>query len=86
VAANAAHALVRFRERQKAYRVRRTRWTWAAGAASITGIGLFLLAPARAASSRAPLRRPLRRWKRRPLAPIPPPELLKSYFDELLTK
>ncbi len=43
---NAARALVRFRERQKAYRVRRTRWTWAAAAASITGIGLFLLAPA----------------------------------------
>jgi protein-disulfide isomerase len=43
---NAAHALVRFRERQNAYRVRRTRWTWAAAAASITGIGLFLLAPA----------------------------------------
>jgi hypothetical protein len=24
--------------------------------------------------------------KRQLLAPIPPPELLKSYFDELLTK
>ena len=43
---NAARALVRFRERQKAYRLRRTRWTWAAAAASIAGIGLFLLAPA----------------------------------------
>jgi protein-disulfide isomerase len=43
---NTARALVRFRERDKAYRVRRTRWTWAAAAASITGIGLFLLAPA----------------------------------------
>ena len=43
---NAARALVRFRERQKAYRVRRTRWTWAAAAAAIAGIGLFLLVPA----------------------------------------
>lgn len=43
---NAARALVRLRERQKAYRVHRTRWTWAAVAAAIAGIGLFLLVPA----------------------------------------
>lgn len=43
---NAARALARFRERQKAYRIRRTRWTWAAVAASLTALGVFLLAPA----------------------------------------
>jgi protein-disulfide isomerase len=36
----------RFRARQKAYRSSRTRWTWAAVAASVTAVGLFLLAPA----------------------------------------
>jgi protein-disulfide isomerase len=43
---DATLGLARFRERQKAYGIRRTRWTWAAIAASVTGIGLFLLAPA----------------------------------------
>jgi protein-disulfide isomerase len=43
---NASHALARFRERRKAYRIRRTRWTWAAVAASVAALGLFLLAPA----------------------------------------
>jgi protein-disulfide isomerase len=38
--------LARFRARQKAYRIRQTRWTWAAVAASVTAVGLFLLAPA----------------------------------------
>jgi protein-disulfide isomerase len=43
---DATAGLSRFRERQKAHRIRQTRWTWAAVAASVTGIGLFLLVPA----------------------------------------
>src|SRR5450759_5281075 len=43
---NVTRALARFRERRKAYRIRRTRWTWAAVAASLTALGVFLLAPA----------------------------------------
>ena len=43
---NASRALAQVRERRKAYRIRRTRWTWAAVAASVTACGLFLLAPA----------------------------------------
>jgi protein-disulfide isomerase len=37
--------LARLRERQRAYRIR-TGWTWAAIAASLTGIGVLLLTPA----------------------------------------
>lgn len=36
----------RFRERQKVYRTQRTRWTWAAIAASVTAAAFFLLTPA----------------------------------------
>ena len=43
---DATLGLARFRARQKAYRIRQTRWTWAAVAASVTAVGLFLLAPA----------------------------------------
>jgi protein-disulfide isomerase len=43
---DAALGLERFRARQRAYGMRRTGWTWAAVAASVTGIGLFLLVPA----------------------------------------
>ena len=43
---NATRALTQVRDRQKAYRIRRTRWKWAAVAASVTAVGLFLLAPA----------------------------------------
>ena len=43
---DAAAGLAHFRERQKAYRIKQTGWTWAAVAASVTGIGLFLLVPA----------------------------------------
>jgi protein-disulfide isomerase len=39
-------ALARFRDRQKAYRTRRTRWTFAALAASVTAVAAFLLVPA----------------------------------------
>jgi len=42
---DAARGLARLRDRQKAHRIR-TRWTWAAVAASMTVGGLFLLAPA----------------------------------------
>jgi protein-disulfide isomerase len=59
---NATRALARFRERQKAYRIRRTRWTWAAVAASVTAIGLFLLAPAPEAARPAPAK-PVRNFK-----------------------
>jgi protein-disulfide isomerase len=41
-----ARGWTRFRQRQKVHQVRRTRWTWAAVAASVTGIGLLLLTPA----------------------------------------
>jgi protein-disulfide isomerase len=43
---NAIRALAQVRERRKAYRIRRTRFTWAAVAASVTACGLFLLTPA----------------------------------------
>ena len=43
---DATLGLARLRARQKAYRSSRTRWTWAAVAASVTAVGLFLLAPA----------------------------------------
>jgi protein-disulfide isomerase len=43
---DATLGLARFRARQNAYRIRQTRWTWAAVAASVTAVGLFLLAPA----------------------------------------
>src|SRR5215471_4840795 len=43
---NVSAGLARFRERQKAHRIKQTRWTWAAVAASLTGIGMFLLVPA----------------------------------------
>lgn len=43
---NVTRALARFGQRRKAYRIRRTRWTWAAVAASLTAVGFFLLAPA----------------------------------------
>src|SRR5689334_8169764 len=41
-----AAGLSRFRERRRAHRLRQTGWTWAAVAASVTGIGLLLLVPA----------------------------------------
>ena len=43
---DSVRGLARFRERQKAHRTHRTQWTWAAVAASLTGIGLLLLTPA----------------------------------------
>ena len=42
---DATLGLARLRARQKAYRSSRTRWTWAAVAASVTAVGLFLVAP-----------------------------------------
>ncbi len=43
---DSVRGLARFRQRQKAHRTHRTQWTWAAVAASLTGIGLLLLTPA----------------------------------------
>ena len=56
-----ARALAQFCERRKAYRSRRTRWTWAAIAASVTAVAALLLAPAPCSGagcnpSRAPAR------------------------------
>jgi protein-disulfide isomerase len=41
---DATWGLARFRARQRAYQIR-TRWTWAAVAASVTAVGLLLVAP-----------------------------------------
>jgi len=66
---DSVRGLARFRQRQKSHRIR-TGWTWAAVAASLTGIGLLLLTPAPCSgagciktSSAAPLRK---------VEPVPP--------------
>jgi protein-disulfide isomerase len=59
---NATAAHTRFRQRQRTYRLRRTGWTWAAIAASVTAIGVLLLAPAPcsgAGCAKAPTAAPL---------------------------